>query len=217
MTFLSYNDQQNQQLEARHIFFPGAYALAGEVIIGIVALVAFNLSALGNQFLSSDIVSASRDSSQAWTPAVQKLLNAVLGQHTVQRLLLFLLWAAIGALLYIFIFRLAQMLFGARSSLGTGWQLMQREHAEGLMKWLASLHDLFLRLIVFLVGSAALLSGALICFGIASQELQHGLAGSFPANIWPLLVSLLAAVLSVRFVAMGITLLSSRFRNWYAG
>jgi hypothetical protein len=67
------------------------------------------------------------------------------------------------------------------------------------------------------VGAIALTAGATLCFGIASQELQDGLAGNFPAAVWPLLISIVAAVLSVRFVFMGITLLSARFRNWYAG
>jgi hypothetical protein len=217
MNPLSYNEQHTRQLTLRHLFFPSTYGLVAEILVGIVVLVLFNLSALSNQLFSGELGTKGGDPLAGWDAFFTKLLNSGQGHAVVQRVLLFVLWGLVGALLYVLLFRLAQLLFGAKSSLSTGVQLMRREHTPGLFRWLATLHDFFVSLIIIALGGAAVLGGALLCFGIASQELQDGLSDSFPANAWPLILSLFAAILSVRFVAIGTSLLSARFRNWYIG
>jgi hypothetical protein len=83
------------------------------------------------------------------------------------------------------------------------------------VRWLASLHDFFIQAIIVLLGTAALLTGAVICFGIASQELSNGLDSSFPGNLGFFLIGFIGALLAVRVIIVGISLLSPRFRAWY--
>ena len=52
MATLSYNETTQRQLKVRHIFFPGAYSFICEIVIGVVALLAFNVSELSNQLLT---------------------------------------------------------------------------------------------------------------------------------------------------------------------
>jgi hypothetical protein len=215
MTALSYNEQHTRLWAVRHVFFPSSYGLVAEIIVGGMALVLFNLSTLSNELFSRDLGSKGGDPLEGWDALFTKVLNSGQSHDVVQKILLFLLWAVAGALLYVLVFRLAQLFFGAKTSLSTGMQLVRQEHAVGLLHWLATLHDFFLKLTIIVLGSAAVIAGVLLCFGIASQELQIGLARSFPSNLWPLVLSLFAAALSVRCVALGISLLSARFRSWY--
>jgi hypothetical protein len=178
-----------------------------------VALVAFNASELSNQLLTKNFDGA--DPLPFWNQFFNNVLARVQNIAGVQQILLFVLWAMVGALLYILVFRFLQAAFGVKRSVGTGVRFMRQEHTKGLLHWLASLHDFFLASIIFIMGTATLLFGSLICFGVASQELRDGLAAAFPASMWHLLLSVVAAVLSVRLIALGLSLLSSRFRNWY--
>jgi hypothetical protein len=210
---LSYNETKDRQIKLRHIFFPSAYGLISEIIIAVLALVAFNLSELSNQLLSKNF--GNTDPLPLWSQLLRKALDSTQNHYVLQQVLLFALWAMVGALVYVLIFRTLQLFFGVKNSVGTGLRFYRQDHARGIFRWLASLHDLFMAMLILSLGGAALAIGSLICFGIASQELRDGLAGTFPANAWPLLISLLAAVLSVRLIALGISLMSRRFRNWY--
>lgn len=213
MATLSYNETKNRQLELRHIFFPSAYGLISEVIIGVVALILFNLTALSNQLLAKKFDDA--DPLPLLSHTLRKLLDGLQAHYAVQQILLFALWAIVGALVYVLIFRITQLFFGVTRSVGVGMKFVRQDHARGIFHWFASLHDFFLKLVIAVAGGIALVSGALVCFGTASQELTDGLADSFPSNVLPLVVSLLGAVLSIRLIALGISLLSRRFRNWY--
>jgi hypothetical protein len=214
MTTLSYNDEQYRASELRHFFIPPVYGLVAETIIAVVALVIFNLSTLSDQLLAKNSGTTANPLS-AWSTLLDELLTS-LQQHTsIQRVLLFMLWAFAGALAYVLIFRLGQLFIRARRSVHQGAELIQTEHGQGAAKWLGSLHDFFLKLILVLGGTAAILTGVLICFAIASQELAYALADSLPLILLDLLLGFIAAVLSVRLVVIGISLLSQRFRIWY--
>lgn len=215
MPTLSYNEQQTRQLELRHIFFPSAYGLVSEITVGIVALILFNLNSISHHLFGRELSGTSGDPLHAPGSLVTHRLDSVLHGNAIQAFVLFIVWAVVGALIYVLLFRLAQLLFGAKSSLGTGLHYVREAHTDGLIRWLATLHDFFVKAILFILGAAAVSGGALLCFGIASQELRNGLVNGFPGNMWQFVLSLLAAILSVRFVALGISLLSARFRNWY--
>jgi hypothetical protein len=94
-------------------------------------------------------------------------------------------------------------------------EFVREDPEHGFVRWLGSLNDIFVKALVFLVGMAAVILGALVCFGIAIQELRVGLARPFPDNIVPLLLSGVGAILSIRFIMIGLSLTSARFRGWY--
>lgn len=213
MATLSYNETKTKQLKLRHIFLPSAYGFTCEVVIGVVALLVFNASQLSNQLLTKNFDDA--DPLPLWNHFFTNILDRLQNLPGVQQMLLFLLWAMVGALLYVLAFRTFQAVFGVKRSVGIGVRFMRQEHTKGLLHWLASLHDFFLTSIIFTLGTAALIFGSLVCFSLASQELRNGLTAGFPDSIQHLLISLIAAVLSVRLIALGLSLLSSRFRNWY--
>lgn len=209
---ISYNESRDRRIRVRHIFFPGIYGLISETILALLALVWFNASNFGTQLLGQQLgTTPFAISSEPLHILLQKLDQ----YHALQKILLFLLWAVAGALLYIIAFRSLQAILNVRSSVATGVTLIRRDPGHGLLRWLSSLHDLFVKALLIAGGVVAIAVGSSVCFGIASQELRNGLAGSFPENLGPLALSLVAAVLSVRCIAMGVSLVSTRFRNWY--
>ncbi len=214
MSPLSYNEEQQQRTELRHLFLPNWYGFVAEAIIGVVALIVFNLSQLNDQFLNKDTGTLANPLS-LWGDWLDAFLTGIQQHVGVQQALLFVLWAIAGALIYILVFRALQLFVRAKHTIGEGVQLVQAQHAEGALRWFASLHDFFIKSLIIIAGAAALLIGTTICFGIASQELYYALTNSFPENLLPLLLSLVAAILGVRVVVIGISLLSRRFRAWY--
>lgn len=213
MATLSYNETKDRQLKLRHIFLPSTYGFISEAVIGIVALVVFNVSTLSNQLISKNFDNA--DPLPVWNRLFKNALEGLQSHSGVQQVLLFLLWAFVGALLYILVFRILQIAFGVKHSVGTGLRFVRQDHSRGIFYWLASLHDFFVAAIIFIFGAGAILFGSVICFGIASQELRIGLTGTFPTSMEALFLSFAAAILSVRLITLGLSLLSSRFRNWY--
>lgn len=208
----SYNESQLRQVRLRHIFFPGTYGLVGEVIVALLALVLFNVSQFSSQLLGGDLNATPLS---IWFRPLQHIFSKLDHYYIAQRLTLFVVWSIVGILVYILIFRFLQILMGVRRSVSTGVALVHQDPERGFGRWLASLHNFFTKTLVTLIGVVTIASGALVCFGIASQELRNGLLGSFPGNIWPLLLSLVGALISVRVVALGLSLASQRFRNWY--
>ena len=213
MEVSSYNETRHKQLELRHIFFPSIYGFVSETVVAVVALVLFNVSQLSSQLLTKSFGTA--DPLSLWSQNFGQVLNDAERPHVVQQIFLFVLWAIVGALIYILIFRLIQVIFRVKQSVDSGVMYVRNDHAEGVLHWLASLHDFFLKAVLILLGTAALVVGAIVCFGIASQELSNGLLMAFPGSAGALFISLVAAVLSVRMVVLGFSLLFRRFRIWY--
>lgn len=213
MPMLSYNETEQRQLKLRHIFLPGWYGFTYEAVIGIAALLIFNLSELSGELIKKNFDNA--DPLSVWHDVFHNLLDGFQRYDWIQQALLFVLWAMVGALIYVLVFRILQVMFGVKHSVGTGLQFVRKDHARGVFYWLASLHDFFLTSVIVVLGGAAVLFGSIVCFGIASQELKNGLTDEFPTNAWEVAVSLIAAILSIRLIFLGISLLSGRFRNWY--
>ncbi|HVV67336.1 MAG TPA: hypothetical protein VHB72_04725 [Candidatus Saccharimonadales bacterium] len=210
---LSYNEEQLRALEIRHLFWPRTYIFFIEAIIAVVLLLLFNVSTLNDQVLNANTgVDASPFS--LWGNVFDKTLGNT--QHAAaEHILLFGLWALVGALLYVLIFRFLQFFLKAQGSVRQGASLIQAEHSQGAMRYLGSLHNFFLKLIVIIIGTMAILTGALVCFGIASQELSKGLDQPLPNNLLSFLISFLGALLAVRLIIIGGSLISPRFRAWY--
>ncbi len=213
MATLSYNEERRRELKLRHVFWPGIYEFMSETVIAVLALILFNISWLSAQLLSQNLNNV--DPLALWSHIARQSLNAI-GKHgDMQQIVLFGLWAMVGVLIYILAFRGIQLFAGAEHSVSRGVGYVRREHSKGLVRWLESLHDFFMLTIISIAGVSALLVGAVVCFGTASQELNNGLSEPFPHSVWPLGLSVLAAIVSVRVIILGISLLSPRFRNWY--
>lgn len=209
----SYNEYQHYELTIHHLFIPPVYNFAAEGIIGVIALLVFNVTTLNEKVFSAS-ANITANPFSLWGQILDQRLPGA--QSTiVQRILLFILWAGVGALLYILVFRLLQIFVRTRDSIELGEQLIQADHRAGAWHYLESLHDFFLRTIILLIGIAAIATGVLLCFGIASQELSAGLDDTFPANIGAFAISLIGTLLAMRIIAVGVSLLSPRFRNWY--
>lgn len=213
MTSLSYNEEIERKTIIRHFFVPPLYGFISELVVAVVALILFNISQLSSQIAAKDF--GTTNPLSLWSQLLNKTLTGAQQHNAVQEILLFSLWAIVGALIYILIFRLTQLFLATRSSVDEGIRIMETGDEEGLMRWLASLHNFFLRALTVIVALMIMAAGALICFSIASQELTSGLATPFPAKLWPLLISAVGAVLSVRLAVIGLSLLSRRFRVWY--
>jgi len=209
----SYNESHARQLTLRHILYPGAYGVISEAVVALLALILFNLSDFSNRLLVSANTEANPLS--LWSQPIQRIFDKLDGLAASQAITLFLVWSVVGILLYILIFRALQIIFNVKRSVGAGVEMVRQDHEKGLVYWLGSLHDLFVKVLIFLAGIAAIATGSLVCFGVASQELHRGLIEPFPANAGALALSFIGALLSVRLVALGLTLASRHFRNWY--
>jgi hypothetical protein len=210
----SYNESRVRQLKLRHLFYPGAFGLVGEAIIALLALILFNLSDFSSQLLGTG-TSFKADPVSLWYQPFQHLLDKLDGYAITQRAILFLLWSVVGILLYILVFRLLQILFSLKQSVDAGVELVRKDQEKGLVRWLGSLHDFFVKALMSFAGLAAMATGSFICFSVASQELRNGLVDPLPTSAGELALSFIGAFLSVRFIALGLTLASRHFRNWY--
>jgi hypothetical protein len=214
MEIVSHNEEDYNKLAIRHIFFPSTYAFIAEATVAIVTLIVFNANELSNRLLASSLDESNPFAfstqllNQSWTETQQI--------YIIQQTLIFLLWAMVGTLTYILIFRILQILFGIKYSVGKGVKLIRREHYSGILKWFNSLHDFFLKALLVFFGVSLLVIGAFVCFSIASQELRAGLLYQFPSNILPLVIAFVSVLLSARLTVLGISLFSPAFRNWYA-
>lgn len=213
MERLSYNEAEIRKLKLRHIFFPSIYTFAIESVIAVLALIIFNASELSNRLL---LDAANNNNPLSYsTNLLNKSFTALENHYAFEQISVFLLWAMAGALIYILVFRVLQAAFGFSYSINEGVELYRREHSAGIVRWLGSLHDFFLRFLILFAGIIVLTVGVLVCFGTASQQLRSGLAHDFPSNLKAITYSFIAAILSVRFIVLGISLLSGHFRAWY--
>lgn len=213
MPSFSYNEAAAQRLQLRHIFIPSMYGAVSEAIIGLLALIVFNIGTLNHQLVANDFHNV--DALPLWQQVIRQMLDSLHSHPKIEQAMLFSLWAVTGAILYIVLFRALQTMFGVKRSVGLGVRFVRQDHKRGLFRWLASLHDFFLAAVIIAAGVFVLVVGVLFCFSYASEELKYGLTVAFPGNIKPLLLSGLFAIISVRLVALSLSLLSRRFRNWY--
>lgn len=209
---LSYNEQKNQDIKLRHIFFPSTYMFVCEAILGIILVVIFNASALSNLFLNN----ASGDNPFSYaTGLLHKAFVNLEQNHVFQQVAIFLLWALVGSLIYILLFKLFWITHDAGVTVEEGVKMVKQNHASGFISWLDSLHDFFIKMLALLAGVCIIAFGTSVCFLMASQELTLSFIYSFPANLLAILFFIITSILSIRLIMLGITLLLRDFRNWY--
>lgn len=209
----SYNESEHYRSELRHLFVPSVYNFVAEATIAIIALLIFNFSSLNEHVLTAS-TGISANPLSVWGSVLNHWLSGAESAF-VAHALLFAIWAIIGALAYVLAFRFLQIFVRARSSIQRGEQLIQADHAAGAWRYFASLHDFFLRAIIVVAGLAAILTGALLCFGVASQELSTALDTPFPSSLLNYVIALAGTLLTARVITVGLSLLFPRFRNWY--
>jgi hypothetical protein len=210
---LSYTEQKNKEKKLRRIFYPDIFTFCIESIIAIIALVLFNVSDLSARLLYDG---PGKNDPFAYTfGLVGNFFDVVQKYYVVQQISLFLLWAIAGSLVYILLFRLLQIIFGVGYSFNEAFSLYKQENGKGVMRWLGSLHDFFIKTFLIICGVLAFSIAFFVCFGLASQELKAGLIYGFPSNLTAIFLSILGAIISVRLIIIGLSLLSTRFLYWY--
>lgn len=198
MEVFSYNETKHHQLALRHIFFPSVYGFLTEAVIAILALIVFNATQLNDRLFNKNF--GTFDPFALWSQTLKQLADSAGQHHIIQQVFLLGLWAITGALIYVLAFRLIQIFFGVKQSVDSGVRYVRTDHANGLLRWLASLHNFFLKILIGGLGTAAIFIGATVFFGMASQELNKGLAETLPKNVALLLFSGIAAIISVRLI-----------------
>lgn len=195
MDIVSYNEQQNRQSGFRHIFFPSLTTFIYEIVIAALALIIFNFRLLDDKLISTQ--ANPDDPLPRSTDLLSNFFSVIQQYEVVRQVLLFALWAIVGVLIYLLIYRIARLI---KSTSGGAF---------------GSLHDYIVRVMTIIAGTMVVLVGVLVCSGVASQELHAGLVGSFPGNLLQLSLSFLLSYLSVRLTILGICLISDWFRRWY--
>ncbi len=208
----SYNEFKKHQTVIRHLFLPNKYMLIGEFIFSVIILMIFNGYWLSSHIFGNE--KGDKDPVSFFSDLFNTVLLEVQKEYLIQQISIFMLWAVAGALIYILIFRSLQVFFGVGHSVSEGVSLTRKEHKSGLIRWLSSLQDIFLKSLI-IISCLVILIGALVCFGAASQELRASLVYDFPRNAYSLVLSLIGAFVSVRFVTLTLCLLSERFRSLY--
>jgi hypothetical protein len=108
---LSYNEEQNKRNKLRHVFYPDKSAFITESILGVIILIIFNATELSNHLFESN---PNTGNPMSYSFGILgNFLNAIQKYYAVQQISLFLLWAAFGALLYILLFRLFQIVLAS--------------------------------------------------------------------------------------------------------
>jgi hypothetical protein len=210
----SYNEELRRQEELRSLIVPPRYAALFEIVLAAVAVILFNISELSSRFLGQTPDTIHPLS--LWNQLLSKFLDDIQSHTWVQETLIFILWSAAGALMFVFIFRLIQLLSFAKESVRKNSIYIDPDPRHGrLQRQMGSLHNILVRLLVGFVATVIFALAILVCFGIASQELENSLGSAFPANLGYLMISAAGAILSVRLVIIGLSLISQRFRNWY--
>lgn len=210
---VGYYEELENRLRIRHFFFPGPIYFAGEALVAVIALLFLNLSTLGNRLLSNnadrlnpvEYVSDSIASFWTW-------LN---GSAIFENFALFVLWAVVGALAYLLVFRLIQIGTAIFYSAEDAKKLIKAQREFGLVFWLISLDNFFKRSLISLSGVALIVIGAFICFSFASSQLRSGLFASTSDAVLHFLISFAAAAIGIRILVSGIGLLIPAFRRWY--
>lgn len=216
----SYNEYVQHRQSLRRLVAPGPlYSLAEATFAGLVLLL-LNLSNIEGH-LVSDIPGADKTAfvnPVDYMPQLVGSLSDTLSQYAwASRATLFIVWALLGMLTYILVFRAVQITNRTTRSLKQGWLYVRREDATGLSKWLGQLHDFMVKFLIRSGGLILITLGVFLVFTYANFQLQIGFSGTYdmPLPLISLLVGLVAAVIGMRVLVLGLCLIFSRFRRWY--
>jgi hypothetical protein len=210
---MSHNEEEEQRKAWQHFFLPGPLRLAVEMLIAVLLLVVINFATFESNFLHND------PRELTFTSYVSelfvKLLTVVSESYIATQVIIFILWAVVGMLVYILGFRLLQAVYGVSSSMNEGFSYVKTEKTKGIFHWLNTLHNFFLKVITNSLSITLFSAAGFLAFAFAVQRVQIGLNEAFPENILPLGLGILATIIGIRLVAMGMCLVMPRFARWY--
>lgn len=210
---MAHNEAQEAQIRLQHFIFPGSVAFMVESFLGILVLLLINIDALSTKFFSED---TDVENPVSYTQTqLDNAWNSLNQSHIFEQISIFILWAMVGALTYILVFRLVQILVSLRYSAEDASKYIEAQSGFGVIFWLISLKDFFATFLVKMVGLFFTLFASIAGFNFASNYLLKTLAGSLPQNLGDLALSLLFAIFAMRIFVSGIGLLFPRFRAWY--
>lgn len=184
-----------------------------ELSLAALFMLLIGLAFAGNQLQAtapeSDPVSyVSETVNQGWL-----LLNQF---HIAQQVMIFLMWAVFGMLVYVVLFRIFQLIYGTVYQLIKGVEYVHKEHAQGAVKWLGSLQEIVLKTVIWITGSFAMFIGIVVGFSYARTLLRVAVSESLPDNLVYFAGAFLATFISLRLVMVGLCFLLPSFRRWYA-
>ena len=210
---MSHNDEEEQKKAWRHFFIPGPLRLSVEILIAVVLLAVINFATFESNFLHSDPRQLTFTS--FITELFIKLLTIISESYIATQVIIFILWAIVGMLVYILGFRLLQAVYGVSSSMSEGFSYIKTEKTQGIFHWFNTLHNFFLKVVTNSLSITLFSSAGFLAFAFAVQQVQIGLNEAFPNNLLPLGLGIAATVLGIRLVAMGMCLVMPRFARWY--
>jgi hypothetical protein len=210
---VSYNEEQQKAGTIKHIFIPSSMGLIYETSLSALALLLVGLTFIGKQIHS---LSPESDPVSFATSTVRQGWDFINQFYSVQQVMIFLLWAFFGMAVYVIFFKIFQLAYGAIYQLRKGVEYVHEDHAHGAIKWLGSLQDTILKFLIWLVGSAAIFIGIVVCFSYAATHLKVAVSESLPNNLLYFGIAFLAAFIGLRLVMIGLCFLLPSFRRWYA-
>lgn len=211
---MAYNDDSYKHSEIKRLFLPGKITFMLEVLVATLAFTYLLATDLETKFFNTSYTSGN-ELTRFSNDLINTVLTRFMANNTVETVLVFIMWATVGMLAYIGIFRGVQIASGTASSVKTGAMYINNEHSEGLVKYMSSLHNTFIKLILAASGMAMVLFGLFLAFSYAYLLLKIGISESTPNNILPLIGGSILGVAGIRIIMTGVCVLIPPLRSWY--
>jgi hypothetical protein len=127
----------------------------------------------------------------------------------------FTLWAIAGSLAYLLIFRLIQLIYALIYSAEDASKFVKAQSSYGIIFWIISLNEFFKKALIKIIGALLLFASTFVFFIYASNQLKIGISEAFPASAYLLALSFAVAILAMRLLVNGVSLLLPAFTRWY--
>ncbi len=210
---MSVNTTTHQNIMARHFFVPNLLNFFLEILVAVVVLTLLNFLTFEKFLLHG--YPANLTPSSYGVVFLDNFLSFMSSFQLSGDILIFVLWAVIGMLVYLFCFRLFQIVYGVSSSLGQGFRYIKDTPDSGLKLWLNSLHDFFLKVTTYGISFGLLVVAVFFIFTLATWQVHQALTQHWPSSTLALTASLVLTIIGIRLVVMTICLLLPRFARWY--
>lgn len=210
---MSHNEDEKQEKALKHLFVPSLIKFLLEALVAAILLVVINFAAFESSLLKgypNDLIFTS------YSASLLDIFLTIISQVSFMgQLIVFVIWAVVGMLIYIVVFRIIQTVYGISSSVNTGLNYVKTEHTHGIIHWLSTLHNFFLLSLARFISLILLSVATFLAFVFASQQIKIGLEQVWPVNFITLGLALIATFVGVRLIVIGVCLTMPRFARWY--